>query len=244
MLHPGVVDGLTASLAGRESGDSRERPTTISDSDSVISSRPVWGRLFPESQPADRSRFIHCRSRLTTHTKFLLRCFMPRWPACPKSNHPGMKICPRCEVDKSLENFSKNKRNGDGKYSWCKACASREDRARYPSTRTSIEVRARSLLNGARQRLPEGFSLTLDFVVRGIERGTCPVTGINFDIDGKYKGSRHRSPYSPSLDKIDPDKGYTEENTRIVIWQYNSFKGELADYEVLFICQQIVARQA
>ena len=31
--------------------------------------------------------------------------------------------------------------------------------------------------------------------------------------------------------------GYTKENTRIVIWQYNLMKGELTDSELLDICK-------
>ena len=109
----------------------------------------------------------------------------------------------------------------------------------------SIEGRARTLLTGARRR-DANCSVTLEHIVQGIQRGHCPVTGIRFDLTTGHQAlsGRSKSPYSPSLDRIDSRKGYTNENTRIVIWQYNMAKGELADYEILFICQQIVARNA
>lgn len=109
----------------------------------------------------------------------------------------------------------------------------------------SIHGRAKTLLAGARRR-DANCSVTFEHIVSGIERGNCPITGIKFDLTTEHQAisGRSKSPYSPSLDRIDSRKGYSDENTRIVIWQYNMAKGELADYEVLFICQQIVARSA
>lgn len=34
-----------------------------------------------------------------------------------------MKHCPRCNTDKPLEEFTKNKRRADGLSGWCKACS-------------------------------------------------------------------------------------------------------------------------
>lgn len=56
------------------------------------------------------------------------------------------------------------------------------------------------------------------------------IAGIPFEIrdvkvinhgGGDY-GDRH--PYTPTIDKIDPNKGYTKDNCRIVIWWYNLSK--------------------
>lgn len=104
--------------------------------------------------------------------------------------------------------------------------------------------RAKHLFDSARKRLSDGFALTIDHVQTEIEKGFCPVTGFPFDLlvntNGKY--NRSWSPYAPSLDKIDPRKPYTNDNTRVVIWQYNVMKGEACDEEIMRICKAIVAR--
>lgn len=104
--------------------------------------------------------------------------------------------------------------------------------------------RAACLLNGARRRKPEGFTLTLDHVVTGILRGHCAVTGVPFNLIDRRETGISRHPHAPSLDKIDAKKPYTNENTRIVIWQYNMMKGEISDDEVLALARIIVARAA
>ena len=77
-----------------------------------------------------------------------------------------------------------------------------------------------------------------------MQRGYCMVTGIAFDFTDEHQvqTGRHRNPYSPSLDRIDPRSGYTDENSQIVITQYNLMKGELTDAEILQLCRMIAAR--
>lgn len=109
--------------------------------------------------------------------------------------------------------------------------------------RTDVNVRARQLLAGARQR-DSKCTVTLEHVLIGIQRGHCPVTGIAFDLTSEHQRTtgRSRNPYSPSIDRIDSRLGYTNENTRIVITHYNFMKGQLSDEEMRFICTQVVAR--
>lgn len=108
----------------------------------------------------------------------------------------------------------------------------------------TIEGRAYHLWNGARMRRPDGFTLTKDHVAAQIEGGFCPITGIAFQLQVSAKGAKSRSPYAPSLDKIDPTKPYTNENTRVVIWQYNQMKGELSDAEVFDLCRAVLRKAA
>lgn len=102
----------------------------------------------------------------------------------------------------------------------------------------SISGRARTLYAGGLRRDPHA-TLTLKHVQSGIERGHCAVTGIAFDLSDNHQQitGRAKNPYAPSLDRINPRLGYTDDNTRIVIWQYNLMKGELSDSELLYICR-------
>jgi hypothetical protein len=117
--------------------------------------------------------------------------------------------------------------------------ANRRSRENY----ASLKGRARAMLRNA-QRSPDGCTLTLDWIIAGIRRGCCPVTGIVFDLTNGHQKitGRVKNPYSPSLDRINPKGPYSPENTRVVIWQYNMMKGELSDGEIAEICRRILMR--
>ena len=61
----------------------------------------------------------------------------------------------------------------------------------------------------------------------------CEVTGIQFPLDFWVEGKRKA--FSPSIDRIDPKKGYTKDNCQVVCWIYNAAKQEFthADIEKL-----------
>lgn len=185
-----------------------------------------------------------------------------------------MKLCKKCSTEKPLLEFYDDSKRRGGKAPYCKDCAKAYNRNRHadPAVKQrhqqnylarrdkpgfkvaarlrsekhfqSLKGRAQSLLRCA-QRSPDGCSLTLDWVMRGIERGMCPVTGIAFDLTNGHQKitGRAKNPYAPSLDRINPKGPYSPENTRLVIWQYNMMKGELSDGEIAYICELIVANQ-
>lgn len=164
------------------------------------------------------------------------------------------KLCKKCQTEKPLAEFYGCKSNRDGKAGSCKDCAKKREssyrntpafleaeRKRGAKRYSDVRGRAQHLLHRAKHS-KDGCTLTAQDVITGIERGSCPVTGVPFDL---RKASRHsRNPFAPSLDRINPKLGYTPENTRVVIWHYNAMKGELSDREVLEICRKIVARVA
>jgi len=67
----------------------------------------------------------------------------------------------------------------------------------------------------------------------------CPRTGLAFASPTTTTG---RVPHSPSLDRIDPRKGYTKRNVQVVAWWYNQAKGEYTDEEVLHLCRLVVKK--
>lgn len=106
----------------------------------------------------------------------------------------------------------------------------------------SAEGRAKTLLNNA-YKSPFGKivtpTVTYEHILEGIKKGFCPVTGIVFDL-GPSPDGKSQNHFAPSLDRIQPEKGYTNENTRVVIWQYNRMKGEITDEEVYEMCKQFI----
>jgi hypothetical protein len=107
----------------------------------------------------------------------------------------------------------------------------------------SVRGRALTLLKSAQRRaskFSEPIDIDLDFILEKLNLGICEVTGIYFDFESPKETMKN--PYSPSIDRRDSTKGYTKDNTQIVIWQYNLMKGEISEKELLQLCQIIVER--
>lgn len=66
--------------------------------------------------------------------------------------------------------------------------------------------------------------------------GCCEITGIPFQMNGKAGPW----PFSPSLDKIDPKKGYVQSNSRFILWGCNAIKGVGTDADMFKIAKAIV----
>lgn len=134
-----------------------------------------------------------------------------------------MKMCSKCKDSKSLSEFGKRSSNKDGYNYYCKAC----ERATSQSYRDSHRDKANKSASDSRKRLPWHTRLfrgtRSSAATRNLEHtiteqdildlwehqsGRCYWLGIQMTED--YVGSRH--PASPSLDRLDNSKGYTQDN--------------------------------
>jgi hypothetical protein len=108
----------------------------------------------------------------------------------------------------------------------------REIHARWRNkAKLTPEGRATMMVNKARTRATEkGYACTItkEWVADKIRKGVCEKTGIKFVLDG---GNKHK--HSPSLDQIVPGAGYTETNTRVVVWIFNQARNAFSDEELL-----------
>ncbi len=84
----------------------------------------------------------------------------------------------------------------------------------------TIPGKAVHLLKGARHRSPI-VTISKEWIIGKLEKGICEATGVPFKKENGKSG-----PYTATLDRIEQNKGYTEENTRMVIWAFNKAKGE------------------
>ena len=66
--------------------------------------------------------------------------------------------------------------------------------------------------------------------------GRCEVSNIPFLIQEKSP----RTLFSPTVDRIDASKGYTQDNSRFVLWGVNAFKQNGTDAQMLDIAKGIV----
>lgn len=96
------------------------------------------------------------------------------------------------------------------------------------------------LIKGAKSRsvkFGHEFDLTIEWA-RQRWTGKCELTGIEFVISSGCIGF-----LSPSLDKIEPAKGYTQANCRFILACLNSFKGAATDADMMLVARALVAKE-
>jgi len=110
------------------------------------------------------------------------------------------------------------------------------------ASKQTTRGRAIVLVNNARSRSVKkgvAMELTQAWVESHLERGTCQLTGIPFNLLPPPKGLSRR-PDAPSLDRIDKDKHYTEDNTRVILWAVNCTLSEYGTDAMLPILKAMV----
>ena len=116
------------------------------------------------------------------------------------------------------------------------------------STYTSAEKRAIRLAAACRIRARHAgvdYDLTKDWILEKIAAGVCEVTGIPFDMTPlPPRGERKsRTPaFAPSLDRITRGGGYTQANTRVVVFIYNVARSDFDDDELNTLARALLAK--
>jgi len=106
---------------------------------------------------------------------------------------------------------------------------------------STIRGRSIHLINKARNRARGKYecSISVDFIMKKLEKNKCEQTGIDLEWENaNIKLSRN--PRGPSIDRINAEKGYTNDNVQIVCTWYNLAKAQLTDDEMLKFCQSVV----
>ncbi len=164
-----------------------------------------------------------------------------------------MKKCVNCNIEKELSEFYKDSKNREGYRVVCKKCflirypykvteRGRENWRRYKNSKKGI---INCLLNNAKDRAKKNnlnFDLDYEWLESKIDNGKCELSNIIFEYDsrGLYKSN----PYSPSIDKIDPKKGYEKSNCRVVCFCVNMSMSDWGQ-EVLFnMCENLLKVKA
>jgi len=113
----------------------------------------------------------------------------------------------------------------------------REYRAKYRSNR-----RGHYLVKEAKARATKaGLAFALDdwrdHIQQRVANGVCEMTGIPFNFDGGQTWD------SPSLDRINPEDGYTIENVRVVLFSLNVMMNSWGEEKVLEVVEALQAKQ-
>lgn len=165
-----------------------------------------------------------------------------------------MKKCPKCGMIKFETEFYHHKSTKDGLTVQCKQCMTEYRKSKRSHYRDYMaqrrltdndvirETRRRSayshpemrMLNGARRRAKDKgleFNITIeDIVIPEL----CPLLNVPF-VNGIGKDYE----YTPSLDRIDPNKGYIKGNVWVITKKANSMKNSATKQELLTFADNI-----
>ena len=111
-------------------------------------------------------------------------------------------------------------------------------RRRYESWAGRIGQLAASAKRRARVKALE-FHITPGHLCHCLETQgyRCAATGREFDLSPV---TQHKNPWSPSLDRINPHKGYTWENTRVIATIVNEAKGQHRNEDLLLMARLLL----
>lgn len=109
--------------------------------------------------------------------------------------------------------------------------------------RSTLEGRTNRLLWSTRSRCKiRGieFDLTKEWIYSRLQAGRCEVSGIAFDIQDNGR----RNPFSPSIDRKNPRRGYTADNCRLIVFSLNAAFGNWGEDAFLEIARAFVAAKS
>lgn len=146
-----------------------------------------------------------------------------------------IKLCPKCNEFKKVEEFNRNKRTSDGLNDWCRECSHEADNRWRDSNPERYWVL--KTLNNHRRR---GFrvEIAVDVLVKLAKTTkTCPLCGCELVWSYDAKNGRRNS--CPTLDRIDNGKALTFNNVQIICNRCNATKYDRTMKEFVEYCKTI-----
>lgn len=128
----------------------------------------------------------------------------------------------------------------------CVKCAHKvkEQTANYRKTAIGA---LKEILKSARIRAKHSnrqFDLTVEWIMEKYkeQNGCCAISGLKLDFESDF-GHNTMHPRAPSLDRIDANLGYTQDNTRLVCAQVNIALGSWGNAYFYEMCEAILKRK-
>jgi hypothetical protein len=140
-----------------------------------------------------------------------------------------MKICSKCKEELPLSSFTKHSKNKDGLQGSCRECNKKSSKEWNANNKDSLilkRLKERSIQKGL------DFDLTVTDINVPLK---CPVFG--FDLQRNHKVPLFNS---PSVDRIDPTKGYTKDNIQIISQLANAMKQNATPEQLLQFARWIL----
>jgi len=143
-----------------------------------------------------------------------------------------MKKCTGCGFNLPLSCFSKHAKNKDGLQGQCKSCNKVSSKSWRDENKDIFALKR--IKERAKEKGLE-FNLTREDIDYP---SVCPILGLSLERsnDGIPKKN------SPSVDRIDPSKGYTKDNIQVISSKANFMKRDASILELLAFARGILAR--
>jgi len=149
-----------------------------------------------------------------------------------------MRRCSGCKQEKNFDEFYlRTDGRQYGNYSSrCKSCVKAEA---AESNRRNPESQ---MIRAAKHRAKKNWlSFDLDDyrmeIRQRLSTGVCEMTGLPFCADGP------RNWDSPSIDRINPEKGYVYGNIRLIVWALNSAFGHWGEDKFAIVARAWLERK-
>jgi len=121
--------------------------------------------------------------------------------------------------------------------------AENPEKQREANRRWRGENPARKLLgacrSGSKQRGHE-CAITVEMIEEMLAPMTCSATGLPLSLE--HDGGSYRNPWAPSIDRINPSKGYVPGNVRVVCALYNLARNDFPDEALMTLAKALAAR--
>ena len=156
-----------------------------------------------------------------------------------------LRRCTKCNIEKLPSEFHRDRSTRDGLRKWCKQCAIPAAIAYHNRNKAHVSQRnrdykalhpAKYLVWCARHRAKNtgvAFSITEQDISMPKE---CPILGIPLFMGGLH------NPNSPSIDRIDNEKGYVSGNVHVVSYRANVLKKDATPQELRLLAKWIVVQ--
>ena len=155
------------------------------------------------------------------------------------------KRCSKCGIVKNFDEFLKNRNRTNGIGSHCKQCSRRyysKEKVKTREQQNPVQRITNCMTGGARDRAKEKnlpFNLDVQYV-RSLVTSHCPV--LQVELDWSLYKHNGKIPFNrPTLDRIDPSKGYVKGNVWIISSKANRIKSD-ASHEELKLVTEAVGR--
>ena len=140
-----------------------------------------------------------------------------------------MKICSGCSQSLAISCFSSHVKQKDGLQTRCRNCNQISSRAWNAANKDSLalkRIKDRSVEKG----------LIFDLKLEDIKPpDKCPVFG--FDLVRNVKVPRFNS---PSVDRKDPNKGYTRDNIQVMSQLANAMKQDASPEQLILFAEWVL----
>lgn len=121
--------------------------------------------------------------------------------------------CRECYRQYHHNNHTKKHQEGDAWLTACQVVNRMRDRTKRYGYKEEVEW-------------------TPEEVLTRLSLGKCEVTGHPYRFGTPMKGSTHKNPFAPSPDRVDNSIGYTKDNTRFVVFIYNTMRSNFEEKDV------------